>query len=58
MSTLQDGAAAFGEGCYRAIRNPSGHIVQGDLPEHEALEQLAAFSILARSVDSAAAELA
>jgi hypothetical protein len=54
--SLQDGAAAFAEGCYRAIRNPSGHVVQAELPEHEALEQLAAFSILARWVDSATVE--
>ncbi|MFG2987542.1 TIGR02391 family protein [Streptomyces sp. NPDC048258] len=48
------GAMAFAEGCYAAIRNPNSH-EDGlpELPEHEALEQLAAFSVLARWVDSA-----
>ncbi|MFE3452471.1 TIGR02391 family protein [Nonomuraea sp. NPDC059194] len=48
------GVMAFAEGCYRGIRNPSSHVVQDELPEFEALEQLAAFSVLARWVDSAA----
>lgn len=48
------GAMTFAEGCYAAIRNPNSH-EDGlpELPEHEALEQLAAFSVLARWVDSA-----
>ncbi|MGW7295397.1 TIGR02391 family protein [Streptomyces xiamenensis] len=48
------GAMAFAEGCYAGIRNPNSH-EDGlpELPEHEALEQLAAFSVLARWVDSA-----
>lgn len=43
--SLQEGAIAFATGCYRAIRNPTAHIV-GKLSEAEALEQLAAFSVL------------
>jgi Protein of unknown function (Hypoth_ymh) len=50
--SLQEGAIAFATGCYRAIRNPTAH-VPGKLPEAEALEQLAAFSVLARWVDGA-----
>jgi hypothetical protein len=50
--SLHEGAIAFATGCYRAIRNPTAHVV-GILPEAEALEQLAAFSVLARWVDAA-----
>ncbi|MEV6480342.1 TIGR02391 family protein [Streptomyces sp. NPDC051576] len=53
--SVQRGAAAFAEGCYAGIRNPNSH-EDGlpELPQHEALEQLAAFSVLARWVDTAA----
>jgi hypothetical protein len=47
------GAGAFGHGCYGALRNPGSHEVQGEMAEDEALEQLAAFSILARWIDTA-----
>ncbi|MER6447266.1 TIGR02391 family protein [Streptomyces venezuelae] len=48
------GAMAFAEGCYAAIRNPNSHEDElPELPEQEALEQLAAFSVLARWVDNA-----
>ncbi|MFD6923197.1 TIGR02391 family protein [Streptomyces sp. NPDC059944] len=52
--SVQRGAAAIAEGCYAGIRNPNSH-EDGlpELPEHEALEQLAAFSVLARWVDGA-----
>jgi Protein of unknown function (Hypoth_ymh) len=50
--SFQEGAIAFATGCYRAIRNPPAH-VPGELPEAEALEQLAAFSVLARWIDAA-----
>ncbi len=43
----------FADGCYTAIRNPAAHEVQEELTEDEALEQLAAFSVLARWVDQA-----
>lgn len=51
--SLRRGVMAFAEGCYAAIRNPASHDVQAELPEHEALEQLAAFSVLARWIDLA-----
>jgi hypothetical protein len=52
--SVQRGGAAFAEGCYAGIRNPNSH-EDGlpELPQHEALEQLAAFSVLARWVDTA-----
>jgi hypothetical protein len=47
-----EGAGHFGAGCFQAIRNPVTHqLVQPD--EAEALERLAALSILARWVDLA-----
>jgi Protein of unknown function (Hypoth_ymh) len=48
--SLHEGAMAFASGCFKAIRNPAAHIPLVDLSEDEALEQLAAFSILARWV--------
>ncbi|MFD5106328.1 TIGR02391 family protein [Streptomyces cinereoruber] len=52
--SIHRGAMAFAEGCYAGIRNPNSH-EDGlpELPEHEALEQLAALSVLARWVDNA-----
>jgi hypothetical protein len=50
--SVRRGVRAFAEGCYAALRNPLSHDPDADLPEHEALEQLAAFSILARWVES------
>ncbi|MFD0367779.1 TIGR02391 family protein [Streptomyces sp. NPDC127114] len=52
--SVHRGAATFAEGCFAGIRNPNSH-EDGlpELPEHEALEQLAAFSVLARWVDGA-----
>lgn len=53
--SVQSGAVQFGSGCFMALRNPAAHEHHDDeLPEQEALEQLAAFSILARWVDQAA----
>jgi hypothetical protein len=54
--SLHEGAISFATGCYRAIRNHAAHVQLGDLAEDEALEQLAAFSILARWVDSSSLE--
>ncbi len=45
------GVMAFAEGCYAGLRNPASHDPLEELPETEALEQLAAFSVLARFVD-------
>ncbi|MEU8618591.1 TIGR02391 family protein [Streptomyces sp. NPDC048623] len=57
FQSIHRGAAAFAEGCFAGIRNPNSH-EDGlpELPEHEALEQLAAISVLARWVDSATVE--
>ena len=52
--SLHRGARAFAEGLYAAIRNPGMHVPQdGGGDEQLALEQLAAFSLLARWVDQA-----
>lgn len=51
--SIHEGAIAFATGCYRAIRNPAAHVPLNELSEPEALEQLAAFSVLARWVDTA-----
>jgi hypothetical protein len=50
---LHRGAMCFAEGLYAAIRNPANHSMLGELSADEALEQLAAFSVLARWVDQA-----
>ncbi|MCZ7537371.1 MAG: TIGR02391 family protein [Acidimicrobiia bacterium] len=44
---------AFAEGLYAAIRNPGMHVPTDGGEEQLALEQLAAFSLLARWVDQA-----
>lgn len=53
LPQVHRGAAAFAEGCHAGIRNPNRH-EDGlpELPEHEALEQLAALSVPARWVDT------
>jgi hypothetical protein len=55
FSSIHRGVRAFADGCFAAIRNPISHTV-GDLGETEALEQLAALSVLARWVDNATLE--
>ncbi len=54
--SIHRGISAFAEGLYAGIRNPNSHAVQGELDETVALEQLAAFSVLARWVDDAKVE--
>jgi hypothetical protein len=49
--SVRRGARSFAEGCYAALRNPLSHD-EAELSEAEALEQLAAFSILARWVEA------
>lgn len=51
-TSRHEGARSFAVGCFMALRNLAAH---GDeeLPEQLALEQLAAFSILARWIDEA-----
>lgn len=51
--SVRQGLRAYAQGCFAAIRNPASHDVLEELPEHEALEQLAAFSVLARWVERA-----
>lgn len=49
--SLRRGVRSFAEGCYAALRNPSAH--DGlELSETEALERLAALSVVARWVDA------
>lgn len=50
-TSLRRGIAAYAEGCFAAIRNPLSHD-EGEMLEQEALEQLAAFSVLARWIDA------
>jgi hypothetical protein len=47
----QGGARDFGAGCFEAIRNPASHEHDLGLSEQVALEQLAAFSLLARWIE-------
>lgn len=49
----QAGAIQLASGLYTGLRNPASHEDHDELPEHEALEQLAALSVLARMVDRA-----
>jgi len=53
FKSLHAGAGSFAHGCYGALRNPGSHQVENEIPEDEALERLAAFSILARWIDAA-----
>jgi hypothetical protein len=52
----QQGAMDFGAGCFEGIRNPAAHQYRLDLSEQVALEQLAAFSLLARWVEECIVE--
>lgn len=51
-TSAHDGAAAFGRGCAQGIRNMQAHGT-AELSEQEAIEYLAALSVLARWVDAA-----
>ena len=54
-ASVMAGVLSFGVGCFKAIRNPLGHLLddQHDITEQEALEQLAAWSLFARWIDQA-----
>lgn len=52
----QRGALTFAQGCYFGIRNPATHEHELDWPEQEALEYLAAFSVLARWISECEVE--
>ena len=51
VQSRQRGALQYGVGCYAAIRNPATH-EHGEWDQQVALEYLAAFSVLARWIDS------
>lgn len=50
--SIRRGVAAFAEGCFATLRNPASHDALAELEEQEAVEQLAALSVLARLVDT------
>ncbi|SHV09018.1 TIGR02391 family protein [Mycobacteroides abscessus subsp. abscessus] len=56
--SVQRGAMALAEGVFAGIRNPLSHEADQELSEQEALEYLAALSVLARWVDASAVEAA
>lgn len=49
--SLRQGVTQYGAGCFLAIRNPLSHD-EGEMDEQEALEHLAALSLLSRWIDS------
>ncbi len=53
--SVRVGVMEFGSGCFRAIRNPLGHLPNDEIEmsEQESLERLAALSLLARFIDDA-----
>ena len=58
--SMTQGALSFGVGCFQAIRNPVGHLpnAEHDLTQQEALERMAALSLLARWIEQADVETA
>ncbi len=58
--SMREGAMSFGAGCFQAIRNPLGHLPneEHELDEQQALERLAALSLLLRWIDDAHLETA
>jgi uncharacterized protein (TIGR02391 family) len=56
--SMRQGVMSFGAGCFQAIRNPVGHLPndEHELSEQEALERLAALSLLARWIEQAEIE--
>ncbi len=54
--SVQRGAMTFAEGVFAGIRNPLSHEAENELSEQEALEYLAALSVLARWVDRSEVE--
>lgn len=56
--SVQRGAMSLAEGVFAGIRNPLSHEVGQELSEQEALEYLAALSVLARWVDESDVEAA
>lgn len=58
FKSVQRGARMFAEGVFAGIRNPLAHEVGQEMPEQDALEYLAALSVLARWVDESTLEVA
>lgn len=58
FKSVQRGARMFAEGVFAGIRNPLAHEADQEMPEQEALEYLAALSVLARWVDESTLEVA
>jgi uncharacterized protein (TIGR02391 family) len=56
FKSVQRGARAFAEGVFAGIRNPLAHEADQEMSEQQALEYLAALSVLARWVDEAQIE--
>lgn len=54
--SVQRGAMTFAEGVFAGIRNPLSHEADQELSKQEALEYLAALSVLARWVDASEVE--
>ena len=52
----QNGAMQLGAGCFDGIRNPAAHEHRLQLPDQVALEQIAAFSVLARWIEECTVE--
>ena len=55
--SVQRGAMNLAEGVFAGIRNPLSHETDQELPQQQALEYLAALSVLARWVDESEVEL-
>ncbi|MEI2270235.1 TIGR02391 family protein [Microbacterium sp. No. 7] len=58
FKSVQRGARMFAEGVFAGIRNPLAHEIDQEMPEQQALEYLAALSVLARWVDESTLEVA
>lgn len=58
FKSVQRGARMFAEGVFAGIRNPLAHEAEQEMSEQQALEYLAALSVLARWVDDSTVEAA
>ncbi|WP_354594096.1 TIGR02391 family protein [Frigoribacterium sp. PvP054] len=57
FKSIQRGARTFAEGVFAGIRNPLAHEASQEMAEQQALEYLAALSVLARWVDASTLEV-
>lgn len=57
FTSVQRGARMFAEGVFAGVRNPLAHEVDQEMSEQQALEYLAALSVLARWVDESTVEV-